>query len=464
MTPRDHRRSALAAPSVRVARAPSRHLHLVVLMVLALALIATQVMVVPLTSASADGDRQKKEQEKASVDEQLDDLRIELSDVNSDLADTYIALTETELRIPELQDKLQKAKDELSDAEDEDREIGGRLDDAQDEEAELSGEVDSGKQEVDSSNEQLDEVALAAYKGGGIPDPTSVYVGAADPQNAVDRSMNFQLTMQAQGTRLDQLETDQSVTENAADRLDAVRDEIDDLKDQSEKAVDRKQTAKKKAQDAKDDLDDLYATQKSQAADLKDKKAKYEDDQSGLEDRSSALDSEISDLIKQEEEAERARKAAAAKKKSSGSDSSGGASISSPVSKSGWMAPSTARRSSPFGWRVHPVYHTRKLHAGMDFAASCGTPAKATKDGTVLGTTSNHSAGNKVILGHGRANGHVVTSSYHHLKRFAVSAGQHVKKGQTVGYVGTTGSSTGCHLHFEIHEDGTAVNPVNYVG
>lgn len=450
---------------------PRAHsLRILTLLVLALALVATQMMLSPLAPARADGDRKQKEQEKASVDEQLEDLRIQLSDVNSDLSDTYLELAETELRIPDAQKDLEKAKSELSDAEDEDAEIGDRLADAKAEEADLSGQVDSGKKEVDASDEQLDQVSLAAYKGGGLPDPTSVYVGNANPQDAVDRSMNYKLTLEAQGTRLDDLRTDQSVTENAADRLDAVRTEIDDLKKESEAAVARKEKAKTTAQDAKDTLDDLYATQKKQADELETKKAKYKDDQSDLEDRSSALDSEISDLIQQEKEKEAAARRAAAKKKaasnsggSTNSGSSAGA-LSAPVSKSGWLAPSNARRSSPFGWRVHPIYHTRKLHAGMDFAAACGSAVKATKDGTVLATTSNHSAGNKLVVGHGTSGGHVMTSSYHHLQRFAVSPGQHVKQGQTIAYVGTTGSSTGCHLHFEIHEDGTAVNPVNYIG
>jgi murein DD-endopeptidase MepM/ murein hydrolase activator NlpD len=442
----------------------ARNLRILTLLMLALALVATQMMLSPLASARADGDRKQKEQEKASVDDQLEDLRIELSDVNSDLADTYLDLAETELKIPDAQKALEKAKSELSDAEDEDEEIGDRLADAKAEEADLSGRVDSGRKEVDASDEQVDEVSLAAYKGGGLPDPTSVYVGSANPQDAVDRSMNYKLTLEAQGTRLDDLRTDQSVTENAADRLDAVRAEIDDLKKESEAAVARKEKAKTKAQDAKDTLDDLYATQKKQADALEKKKEKYKDDQADLEDRSSALDSEISDLIKEEKEKEAAaRRAAAAKKSSSGSSGSSGA-LSTPVSKSGWLAPSNARRSSPFGWRVHPIYHTRKLHAGMDFAAACGSAVKATKDGTVLATTSNSSAGNKLIVGHGTSGGHVMTSSYHHLQRFAVSTGQHVKQGQTIAYVGTTGSSTGCHLHFEIHEDGTAVNPVNYIG
>ena len=82
----------------------------------------------------------------------------------------------------------------------------------------------------------------------------------------------------------------------------------------------------------------------------------------------------------------------------------------------------------------------------------------------MLSTNFNSAAGNKVIISHGMRNGKLVTSSYHHLQGFAVSPGQTVQRGQVVGRVGTTGSSTGCHLHFEIHEDGTAVNAMNYLG
>lgn len=422
-------------------------------------LAAAALLMGPLLTAPAalaEGSKDDKVAERASVDQQLEDLRIELSDVNDDLAQTYLDLAVTELLIPQAQQDLDDAQAELEAARQEDQQTGDRLEAAQEEERELSGEVDTGQQEVDSSDEELKQVAIEAYKGGGLPSPASVYLDSATPQDAVDRSMNYRLTLASQGSRLDSLRTDQALTENSADRLTAVREEIDDLKQQSEDAVQRTEDAEQKASDAKSSLDDLYAQQTQQRDDLEAKKKKYQDQEGDLEDRGSTLDDEIAELARQEKEREQA--AAASTPAPSGGDSGGSSSA-----KGGWIRPVDSRMNSNFGWRYHPIYHTRKLHAGVDFPVACGTPVKAAHDGRVLATTSNHSAGNKLILSHGISGGKVITTSYHHLQSFAVSTGQSVKAGQTVAYVGTTGSSTGCHLHFEVHEDGNAVDPAGYV-
>src|SRR5690606_33447245 len=149
----------------------------------------------------------------------------------------------------------------------------------------LTGEVETGQQEVDESSEELAQVALDAYKGGGPPNPASVYVGSEDPQDAVDRSMNYKLTLSSQGTELDALREDQAVTENSADRVSAVEDEVADLKVEAEEAATAAQEAEDEAAAAKQELDDLYAAQISQRDELEAKKAQYADEAESLEDR-----------------------------------------------------------------------------------------------------------------------------------------------------------------------------------
>ena len=432
-----------------------------------LCLIAAAAMAIapmlagPVSPASAEGSKDDKIAERAEVDQQLEDLRIQLDDVNEELADTYLALAETELLIPEAQQDLEDAQAALEEAQEEDRAIGERLTDAEDEERRLSGEVEEGQQEVDRSDDELATVALSAYKGGGLPSPAAVYVGNRSPQDAVDRSMNYRLTMASQGTRLDSLRTDQSVTENSAERLTAVREEIKQLKIDAAEALERTRVAEQKATEAKEELDSLYETQKTQRDALETKKTKYEGDQKTLETRSSTLDEEIEELARQEREREEKAKAKAEQNKSSGG---GNAPVAGSANTGGgWVYPVDARLNSNFGWRVHPIYGTRKLHAGVDFPVACGVPVGAAHSGRVIATTHNSGAGNKLILSHGVMNGHLVTTSYHHLQGFAKSVGDQVSAGDKIGYVGTTGSSTGCHLHFETHEDGNAVNPAKFL-
>ena len=437
----------------------SRSLRRPLSLLAAAAILAAGMLTGPLSPASAEGSKDDKIAERAEVDQQLEDLRIELNDVNDDLADTYLALAETELLIPQAQQDLEDARVALGEAQEEDRKVGERLTEAEEEERRLSGEVETGQEEVDRSDDELATVALSAYKGGGMPNPSSVYVGNSSPQDAVDRSMNYRITMASQGTRLDTLRTDQSVTENSAERLSAVREEIKQLKIDAEEALERTRVAEEEATEAKNELDALYETQKTQRDDLEAKKTKYEGDQKSLETRSSTLDDEIEELAKQEREREEKLKAQQQQKSSGGSAPVAG----SANTGGGWVYPVNARLNSNFGWRVHPIYGTKKLHAGVDFPVACGVPVGAAHSGRVIARTYNSGAGNKLIVSHGIMNGRLVTTSYHHLQGFAKPVGAQVSAGETVGYVGTTGSSTGCHLHFETHEDGNAVNPAKFL-
>jgi len=118
-----------------------------------------------------------------------------------------------------------------------------------------------------------------------------------------------------------------------------------------------------------------------------------------------------------------------------------------------------SRLASGYGYRIDPVYKTTKFHAGLDFAAPQGTPIYATANGTVevAGNTGN-GYGNHVVINHGYGYG----TLYGHMFRVKVRSGQKVKRGEIIGYVGSTGKSTGPHCHYEVHRNGDPVDPVYY--
>jgi murein DD-endopeptidase MepM/ murein hydrolase activator NlpD len=118
-----------------------------------------------------------------------------------------------------------------------------------------------------------------------------------------------------------------------------------------------------------------------------------------------------------------------------------------------------ARLSSGFGMRRHPILGYSRMHRGTDFAAPTGTPIFAAGEGTVVRAGPFSSFGNYVRIRH--ANGY--ETAYAHMSRFArgVRAGTRVRQGQVIGYVGTTGRSTGPHLHYEVLRRGQQINPVN---
>jgi murein DD-endopeptidase MepM/ murein hydrolase activator NlpD len=117
------------------------------------------------------------------------------------------------------------------------------------------------------------------------------------------------------------------------------------------------------------------------------------------------------------------------------------------------------RMASGFGYRNDPFTKIRKFHFGMDFTARTGTPVYATGDGVVQKSDNTMSGyGNLIIISHGFG----YQSYYAHLSKYKVRAGQRVKRGDVIGFVGSTGRSEAPHLHYEVHKDGDAINPINF--
>lgn len=121
------------------------------------------------------------------------------------------------------------------------------------------------------------------------------------------------------------------------------------------------------------------------------------------------------------------------------------------------------RVTSPYGMRVHPITGERKLHDGADLAAACGSPVRASAAGRVTHAGQRGAYGLQLTVDHGPIRGAPLTTSYSHLSAFSVTAGQPVRAGQVIGRAGTTGLSTGCHLHFMLYATGRVTDPVPWL-
>jgi len=130
-----------------------------------------------------------------------------------------------------------------------------------------------------------------------------------------------------------------------------------------------------------------------------------------------------------------------------------------PAGRGGFARPVPGGITSPFGMRFHPVLHVWKLHDGTDFGASCGTPIRAPATGRVASVSYNAGYGNRLMLDH-ELDGRRVRTGYNHATRYVVRPGTVVRRGQLLGYVGTTGYSTGCHLHLMLWVGGRLANPM----
>ena len=129
----------------------------------------------------------------------------------------------------------------------------------------------------------------------------------------------------------------------------------------------------------------------------------------------------------------------------------------------GFIRPLGGSITSPFGYRIHPIFKTRKFHSGIDIAAPMNTPIKASNTGKVIMAGWYGGYGKVVIIDHGIVRGQAITTLYGHMNTISVSQGQQVKQGQIIGRVGTTGYSTGPHCHFEVRVKGQPRNPLNYI-
>ena len=221
-------------------------------------------------------------------------------------------------------------------------------------------------------------------------------------------------------------------------------------------------------QDYMDSLEDRKEELESDRADLKKLLAKLENDIEYAEKTARQMqadedkvNAEIEELSRQEAEA--ARKAAEAAKKAAQSKSASSSTSTSTVRASGsmvWPCPSYNYISSNYGYRTHPITgKVSSFHKGIDIAASSGNPVLAAASGTVVKSYMSSSYGNYIVISHGGG----LMTAYAHLSRRLVSVGDTVSAGQQIGTVGSTGNSTGPHLHFEVYVNGSTVNPMNYV-
>ena len=267
---------------------------------------------------------------------------------------------------------------------------------------------------------------------------------------------------------------------------------MDDLRDMATEvleakdalAVEKAQIELKKAELAETEahLEEKRAESDKLLADLVSNKQKleeeceiYESMEAELSDQIAQKEAERTEALKQEYleeqkrlEEERKKQEEEEKKNqqnnsSSNGNSSNNSSSNAPQSGNGesffFPVEYCSKLTSPYGYRVHPVTGKYTLHNGVDLAAAKGTKIYATKSGKVTTAVYNYSWGYYVVINH--LDG--FSSLYGHMTNFVVSEGQYVKRGQLIGYMGSTGWSTGPHLHFTIYYNGASVNPMNYI-
>lgn len=233
---------------------------------------------------------------------------------------------------------------------------------------------------------------------------------------------------------------------------------------------------KQELEDEKAKVQNLKTEKENKSAELKKLKAEKQEKVDNLTEEQKQIQSQIDEydnqmkvlsqkekaLAEKEAAAELARKAEQNKNNDTKKDqnSNDGESVT-PTGTFQWPVPSSHTITSNYGYRIHPISGTKKLHAGIDIGAPGGSNIIAADSGTVILSSFGYNGGygNYVIISHGNG----ITTRYAHCSNLFVSVGQTVTKGQPIAAVGSTGASTGNHCHFEVRINGGSKNPLNYL-
>lgn len=416
--------------------------------------------------SQADNLDDRKDQLKHQIKEQKQAVD-QAEAAHSDAAD---AADRAQSRLADAEDALAGAVAARDEAKQLDKERAKALAAAEEKLEKAKAEVAAAKAALDAVDRRMnEEIQVSAQSTDGLLNLALLFSDLTT-ENLNQRAQLATTLMDSSALELDELQRRQFALENAQERAKQAERAASDAREAAAAQLRESEAAEARADALRDDVADLADARKQAERKAADKVSSAQQQQSELEAEAASVERRIQQRIAEQRAAERraAKKAAAAAKKkaagkkpsSSSSSHSSSSGSSNQQASSSFIFPVNARITSPYGMRLHPVLGYWKLHDGTDFGAGCGTAIKAAGAGRVSERYYNGAYGNRLMIDHGRINGQYVTTGYNHATRYIVSVGQHVRKGQIIGYVGTTGYSTGCHLHLMVWQNGVVVNPM----
>jgi len=292
----------------------------------------------------------------------------------------------------------------------------------------LQAQADEAKSDAEASRIRAGQFVSELARVGSVNISTSLLSNESGAADLLSR-LGFASIIASQADGIYQAAIrDQNSAQSLTDQAKVAKKERDVLRAEAEAAFEIAQAAAIAAQTVFQEQQDHRATLLAQLATLvEDRLATEEEYQKGLEENGTA-----------------------------GSNLPPGA-----ISSKGWARPAAGYISSGFGWRVHPIYQSVMFHSGTDLAAGCGVPIYAARGGQIIYAAPLGTYGNFILIDHGGG----ISTGYAHIangKTF-VKIGEQVSTGTHIADVGSTGGSTGCHLHFEVRENGKATDAVPFM-
>lgn len=372
----------------------------------------------------------QSEAEKQTLEVEKEHLHGEIEDTEAKLAEINAVLSSTQAKIQQVEDQIEKLTNEIVATEKEIQRL----------EAELDKKKEILARNLQVMHEKGDASFLEyIFSSGSVSDLLTRFNTIKDVAKA-NETLYQEVREQSEIVKAKKIELEASKKEQEERKT-----ELDGLKAT---------------------YDELKAEQEVILAQLEKEYAHIEEEINAQEASISAINGQIANIVA---ERERARKAAEeAKRNAQPAPASTGGAMSYSTNDlvgNGWVRPaSNYYVSSEWGYRIHPIYGTKRLHGGIDLAGPVGTPIYAAASGTVLYAGPASGYGNWVVIDHN--NGYLSVYGHMYANQIYVSPGQQVSSGQHIAGIGSSGGSTGPHLHFEVHKGslGNSINPRNFIG
>ncbi|PIC81723.1 peptidase M23 [Sporosarcina sp. P18a] len=441
--------------------------HRIISSVLAIGLLTTTV-----GSADVFADSLKDLQnEKNAAD-------IKKKNLDSTIQKKEIQIQEKQSKVDVLVSQIKKLNDKIEETNQNMDRIIAEMNQTQIEIEELQSSIKELEIRIKQRDEVLRERVRVMQVKGNQVSYLDVLLGANSFADFIDRFSAVSTLMDADRKIIQQQEEDIALLEEEKklveqklaeqeerkQKIQALKDELHNKKLEKREVVNQLEKSQEKLSSEKGALEEEYSETVAFSSKLEKKIIAEQNRLAEIARKEQARKHKL----QQERLAAEAAAAAANSRSSASSSSSSSSNAAPPVSSGSWTKPTTGSFSSGFGWRTHPISKVRKQHRGMDISAPTGTPVVAAGDGVVSYTGSMEGFGNVIMITHS-VKGQIMTTVYAHLSSIGTSSGQSVDKGQFIGAVGSTGFSTGPHLHFEVHVGNfsatgpSAVNPLHYV-
>jgi murein DD-endopeptidase MepM/ murein hydrolase activator NlpD len=403
-----------------------------------LGVVSVVTLAVPLAQADDDDLRARQREVRARIADAEDDLH----EASRRVVRAEVRLDYTLERLTEAREELAAVRERLAAARERDAQLAVELVDAEEALADATASAEVASAEVEQQRGVVRAAAISVYSDG---DPTLRAFGDLVQSASIEEAETIQLGHEVVGARnatiFDDLEdVEAELVEVQAD-VQRKTDAVEVKKEEAAEQVVAVRALVTEAAAATERVRGIVAEAREA------RRAAY---------TARARDRRILQQLEVREKQIADRLAALAKAQEGQTGFRG--------ESDGYLDwPTDAPVTSPFGYRTHPIYGYYALHNGTDFGVACGTPMRAVAGGTVLETSYDPGYGNRLFLSLGLVNGKSIVVIYNHLSAFRANEGDRLERGTVLALSGTTGWSTGCHLHFTVMENGVAVDPMTYL-